>query len=128
MCTRREPVACEELAKLYSSGKGTDVPADPLRGQEYWKKACDLGSKVGCQADHLLGTKDSSNSNAARANALWQKKCDAGDLATCAMLGESLLTGNGTGVDRAKGTALLERACHGGIERACKKLGKGGTP
>jgi TPR repeat protein len=126
MCMRGEPIACESLAKLYATGMGTDVPADGLRVRAYAKKACDLGSKRSCQADQLLGTMDSLDSTAARANALFQTKCDAGDAVACGMLGENLLDGNGTSVDRAKGTALLERACRGGFERACKKLGEGG--
>jgi hypothetical protein len=34
----------------------------------------------------------------------------------------------GTSVDRAKGTALLERACEGGFDRECKKLGEVSPP
>ena len=122
LCSRREPAACESLAQTYARGVGTDVPADPVRVRAYWKKACDFGSKQGCQAVQTLGKEDSLNSSAGQANAMFQTRCDAGDLVSCASLGENLLTGNATSVDRAKGTALLERACRGGIESACKRL------
>jgi serine/threonine protein kinase/TPR repeat protein len=128
MCTRHESVGCESLAKLYMSGAGADVPADPLRVREYAKKACDLGSQRYCGANQLLGNVDSADSTMARANALFQTKCDAGDLVACGMLGERLLGGAGTSVDRARGTALLKKACQGGFDRACKKLGESGTP
>jgi serine/threonine protein kinase/TPR repeat protein len=122
LCSRREPAACESLAQTYARGVGTDVPADPVRVRAYWKKACDFGSKQGCQAVQTLGKEDSLNSSAGQANAMFQTRCDAGDLGSCASLGENLLTGNATSVDRAKGTALLERACRGGIASACKRL------
>jgi serine/threonine protein kinase/TPR repeat protein len=127
MCTRHESAGCESLAKLYTSGAGADVPADPLRVREYAKKACDLGSQLYCGADQLLGKVDSADSTGARANALFQTKCDAGDLVGCGMLGEDLLARTGTSVDRAKGIALLKKACAGGFDRACKKLSEGGT-
>jgi TPR repeat protein len=47
----------------------------------------------------------------------------AGDLVACGMLGEDLPGGTGTSVDRAKGIALLKKACEGGFDRACKKQG-----
>jgi TPR repeat protein len=120
-CTRGEPAACESLVKLYS-GAGADVLADPLRVREYAKKACDLGEKLSCGFDQVLGTADSAETVAAQWNALFQAKRDAGSAVACGMLGENLLAGIGTSVDRARGTALLERACTGGFDRACKKL------
>jgi TPR repeat protein len=127
MCTRREPLACQSLAKLYMSGVGTDIPADSLRVRDYWKKACDLGSESSCQADKLLGKVDSSDNTAGRANALFQTKCDAGDLPSCGYLGENLVAGRGTSVDRVRGIALLKKSCEGGVDRSCKKLGEGAT-
>jgi TPR repeat protein len=76
----------------------------------------------------LLGKVDSTDSTAAQVNAQFRTQCDAGNLAACCFLGENFLTGNGTSVDRATGTALLKKACGGGFNRACKKLGEGGTP
>ncbi len=127
LCAGREPLACQTLAKLYATGMGTDVTADPLRVREYSKKACDLGAKQSCQVDQLLGQVDNGDNTAAQANALFQKRCDAGDAVACGMLGENLLAGIGTSVDRDKGTALLRKACAGGFDRACKKLQEGGT-
>jgi hypothetical protein len=50
MCAQRDAAAFESLATLYVAGMGPDVPADPLRVRDYARKACDLGSTVGCQA------------------------------------------------------------------------------
>jgi len=46
-------------------------------------------------------------------------------MVACGMLGENLIKGTGTSADRAKGTALLERACERGFDWSCKKLGEG---
>jgi TPR repeat protein len=124
LCTRGEPTGCESLAGLYAKGNGADVPADPLRTREYAKKACDLGAKGSCAVDRLLGTIDNGDTAAGQVNALLQLKCDGGDFTACGMLGEDLLGGLGANVDRVKGTALLDRACKGGFERACKRLAK----
>jgi eukaryotic-like serine/threonine-protein kinase len=126
LCTRREPTACEDLAQMYTHGLGTDAPADQLRVRDYRKKACDAGLKQSCDAAQLASKTDSANSSDARGNAGFQTKCDAGDPVGCGMLGENLLAGNGTSVDRVKGVALLKKACGGGFERACKKLGEVG--
>jgi TPR repeat protein len=53
------------------------------------------------------------------------KQCDEGDLFACGMLGEDLVEGKGVGVDRARGIALLEKACAGKQELACTKLAQG---
>jgi hypothetical protein len=125
MCARRDAAACESLAKLYGNGMGPDVVADPLRVREYAKKACDLGSTVGCQLTHFAGIVDKGESSGASDNGRLQTQCDGGYAVACGMLGENLLDGRGVSVDRAKGTALLKRACEGGFDRACKRLGEG---
>ena len=58
----------------------------------------------------------------AQENALLQKHCDAGELVSCGLLGENLTMGIGASVDRVRGKGLLEKACKGGVDRACKKL------
>jgi serine/threonine-protein kinase len=126
MCIRREVTACESLAKIYTTGMGADVPADPLRFREYSKRACDLGSKASCGADRLLGKIDSVETTALQTNGLYQTKCDGGNLLACSLLGENLVAGTGTSVDRDRGLALLKKACAGGVERACRKLGETG--
>jgi TPR repeat protein len=126
LCTQGEPTACESLAKLYTTGLGTDVAADPLRVRDYRKRACDLGLKRSCDADKLLATVDSAENTGARANALFQKSCDMGNLTACGLLGENLVGGIGASVDRDRGTALLDKACKGGVDRACAKLAEAG--
>jgi hypothetical protein len=122
LCASRGVLACETLARLYSSDAAADVQADPLLRQQYTKKACALGSKSDCGVDHLIGTMDSAGSLGARGNAQFQSKCDAGDAMACGLLGENLLAGIGIGVDRDRGMTLLKKACDGGVDRACQKL------
>jgi TPR repeat protein len=76
---------------------------------------------------HLAGVVDKGENSGASDNGRLQTKCDGGDMVACGMLGENLIAGIGTSVDRVKGTALLKRACEGGFDRACKKLGVGST-
>jgi TPR repeat protein len=90
--------------------------------REYGKKACDLGSKRSCAADKVLAEIDNGGTTVAEANVRYQKQCDEGIAVGCGLLGESLLRGDGIGVDREKGKALLDRACKGGFEQACKNL------
>jgi hypothetical protein len=40
------------------------------------------------------------------------------------LLGEDLVDGRGVSVDRARGRALLEKACAGKVERACTRLAR----
>jgi hypothetical protein len=39
-----------------------------------------------------------------------------------------VLVGSKKSEDVARGTALLKKACEGGVDRACKKLAGGGPP
>ncbi len=121
LCTH-EAEACKSLVPIYNKGIGTDVPADPLLVRLYAKKACDLGDKEGCGADSLLLTVDRGSTRAGQANETFATKCDAGDLMECALFGEDLVDGRGVSVNRARGMALLEKACQGKVDRACAKL------
>jgi len=125
MCTRREVEGCEALVRLYTTG---GVPADPLRLRDYSKKACDLGSKLGCQSAATNVQIDNTGSDLDRGNAGFKAQCDAGEAVGCAMLGEDYLRGIGVPVDRAKGIALIQRACRGGYAAACGRFGDGGAP
>ncbi len=122
LCTQGAVSGCEILAGMYVKGLGADVPADPLRVREYEKKVCDLGATRDCGDDKVLRTADSMDTVSAQENALLQKHCDAGELVSCGLLGENLTMGIGASVDRVRGKGLLEKACKGGVDRACKKL------
>jgi serine/threonine protein kinase/TPR repeat protein len=127
MCTAHQAAGCAALGGLYARGVGSDVPVDAIRARAYAKKGCDLGDKPSCNALEVTATVDSTDTNAARSNAAFQTQCDAGNLDACASLGKSLMKGNGVHADRAKGAALLERACKGGVQWAC--VGRdGGRP
>jgi hypothetical protein len=122
VCKQGEKAACEKVISLYAKGLGTDIPADTLRSQMAATKECDAGSEIACKVQALLATLDSTAIRAAQANAGFQANCDKGMLVGCAMLGKDLVDGIGTGVDRVKGTALLQRACAGHVAGACEKL------
>jgi TPR repeat protein len=55
-----------------------------------------------------------------------QAQCDQGDFPVCAALGNELIAGTAGVQDRAKGTALLRKACAGGVASACT-TGDGGS-
>jgi hypothetical protein len=57
-----------------------------------------------------------------QSNAQIETSYNAGVLRDCAFLGERVLAGQGMTADRAKGLALLDRACGGGVARAWQKL------
>ena len=129
LCTKGEAEACEHLVGMYVKGVGTDVPADPARTQAYARKGCKLGSEKACVSLRVLMTIASGETTPARIVAWFAKQCDEGDLFACGMLGEDLVEGKGAGVDKARGMALLEKACAGKQELACTKLAqaKGGA-
>jgi len=126
LCSRKEAAACKQLASIYVAGIAPDVPADPVRVRDYGEKACRLGSKESCQLVGQLAKGDTLEARAGQSNEIAETRCNAGDLMMCTLLGENLLAGRGAGVDRARGIALLERACRGRVERACRELGDGG--
>jgi len=72
------------------------------------------------------GSRDNSETTVAQSNAQLETRCDAGVLRDCGFLGERVLAGQGTTADRARGLALLDRACKGGVARACQKLAEAG--
>jgi serine/threonine protein kinase/TPR repeat protein len=128
LCTRREPTVCSELAKIFTQGDG-DVHKDPLRAQDYAKKACDLGSKVDCGLSHLSAARDSVMSSHSQFNAGFQAACDGGSATACGMLGKNLIAGIGVSApDPVRGMALLRKACAGGYADACKEVGDSGAP
>jgi uncharacterized protein len=109
---------------IYTSGIGTDVPADPHRVRAYTRKACELGDEKACDVERLLLTVDKGKTTVGQAVETFVTACDAGDLLGCALLGEDLIDGLGVGVDRARGMALLQKACAGKVERACTRLAR----
>jgi TPR repeat protein len=122
LCTQGEQAACEALADFYKNGVPGDLPADPVRLREYTAKACKLGADASCKDDHMLRTIDFTENRVSKGNALYQEKCDHGSATECGLLGENVLAGIGASPDRAKGMALLEKACRGGFDRACGAL------
>ena len=127
-CAEGVGAACARLADLYL-GRTADagVVADTLLGRDYDKKACDLGVKKSCAATKMAPDVDRLNNTAARANAMFESECNRGILLGCTFLAESLLSANAVPADRDRAKALLDRACKGGVQKACEDLAKAGN-
>ena len=126
MCARGEPSACAELIGLFSRGLGADIPRDPVRARLYAEKGCKAHDAQSCQAQSLFATIDTGETGIAQSNAQFEARCNAGVLLDCGYLGERLLAGKMITADRARGLALLDKACKGGVARACQKLADAG--
>jgi TPR repeat protein len=122
MCARGERSACAELFGLFTGGLGADVPPDPARVRFYAEKGCKAHDEQSCRLRALLASQDTSETTVAQSNAQVETSCNAGVLPDCGFLGERMLAGQGMTADRARGLALLDRACKGGVARACHKL------
>jgi TPR repeat protein len=59
----------------------------------------------------------------ARAATLLSDACEAGELGACVQLADLLDRGVGVSEDAARARDLYERACAGGMQQACDKLG-----
>ena len=118
--------ACAELIGLFSRGLGADVPRDPVRARVYAEKGCKAHDAQSCQAQSLFATIDTGETGIAQSNAQFEARCNAGVLLDCGYLGERLLAGKMITADRARGLALLDKACKGGVTRACQKLADAG--
>jgi serine/threonine-protein kinase len=127
VCKQGETTACEKAISVHAKGLGADVPADSVQSQRAAAKGCAAGSGIACKTKTVLAKVDSTGVKAAQYNAMFQANCDKGMLVGCDMLGKNLVDGIGTPVDRAKGTALLQRACAGHVADACEKLASMGA-
>jgi TPR repeat protein len=126
MCGRGEPSACAQLISLYAKGLGTDVPPDPSRVRATAEKGCKAHDTQSCHVRSLLETQDNSETSVALGHGQLEASCNAGALRDCGFLGERVLGGQGVPADRAKGLALLDRACKGGVARSCQKVAEAG--
>jgi serine/threonine protein kinase/TPR repeat protein len=121
-CTRGEASACKQLVTVYSKGLGDEVPRDDARYRDYLDKACKAHDVRSCQLRGLVQKNDSFETNVALSTGQLETSCNAGVLGDCGFLGERAVAGQGMPADRARGIALLDRACKGGVARACQKL------
>jgi TPR repeat protein len=121
-CTRGEASACKQLVTVYSKGLGDDVPRDEQRYRDYLDKACKAHDAWSCRLRDMVRKNDNFETNVALSSGQLETSCNAGVLGDCGFLGERALGGQGMPMDRARGLALLDRACKGGVARACQKL------
>jgi hypothetical protein len=80
-----------------------------------------------CESQKAMSAADRTATSPVQGNAMLQSRCAAGSLLDCGLLGENLVGGIGGPADRARGMELLARACKGGVQRACKAMGGGGS-
>jgi TPR repeat protein len=118
MCTSGGVDGCKALAGLYAQGLG-DVPADPSKSAEYWKKACDLHDLASCAVRPMEKTVDLTATTPARINAALRDQCNAGQMASCERFGRNLIGGVGVPKDAVAGAECLAKTCSGGETSAC---------
>jgi serine/threonine-protein kinase len=126
LCAKGEPTACAYLIGTFAKGLGTDVPRDPARARVVAAKGCKAHDGQSCRAQGTLEAMDNSETTAAQTNGQLEASCNAGVLRDCGFLGERVLAGNGMTADRPRGLGLLDRACKGGVARACQKMAEAG--
>ena len=111
-CTER--VACFDLAEQLAADKKVEEAFDA------YKRACDLGSKGGCNNGAILFIDDKP----ARAMPLLAKGCELGEQQTCTNLGFLLLNGaDGVPKDAKRAAALFAGACDQKEPLGCTNLG-----
>jgi TPR repeat protein len=113
-CALGDALACGKLGDLLMSGDGR--PEDPKKGVELQAKGCEMGSGRWCSAlatIYAYGAKTIPK-DTKRAQALLLRGCDLGEAGACGGLGDTLVSGEWTTKDVAKGVALYKRACSAG--------------
>lgn len=122
LCTHRQAMGCSQLAAIYAGRQQPDVAADPVRRDDYLKKACDLGDKRSCDFAAQMRHNAHAEGQNGQANADYEAKCTAGQMLPCTLLAENLANGTGGNSDKARAKALFEKACNAGVQRACDDL------
>lgn len=115
-CEEGHAPACRGLAGLYEQGLG--VEKDESRGRELYEQACDGGDAPACTvvAGKLMSEPSGGEG---KALALFVQACHRGDAHACEAYGRAL----GERPEASKQSAIyLERACVGGVGRACRAV------
>ncbi len=118
-CTGGEPMGCALLGRLEQRG-GTAEREDILT---LFETACDGGAAIGClELGEMLEPGDDADK--ARAAQLYEQACDANVLRACTNLANFAYSGTG-GVtqDVKRSVALNRKACDGGDDVGCARLG-----
>lgn len=118
-CDRGDAASCVELGAALFSMRD---PALAARSADYFTRACDLGSSIGC-GDLGLSARDGKGvpRDLVRARAHFEAACAEGEQRFCMELGALLMSVGGKEADRAR--ALFEAACKADQPLACMNLG-----
>ena len=113
-CADGSASACLEASHLL--GRAVTVPNDPSQRGSMLARACDLGSRTGCN--------QFSSFVADGGGELFQRSCTAGDGLSCFLLGTIEMYGIERKTAPKAGLVHWERACELGFARACGDLGE----
>lgn len=115
--------ACNNLGALYAEGRG--VARDPARAAALYERACAAGAAHGCYslATIVAEGKQGTRGDLVKAFALASRACALGHVHGCDRVAMALANGQGVGADKQEAMKLWERACSGGVDRACAALG-----
>lgn len=119
LCDAEDWSACAALARTYDQGRG--VPADALRAATLRERACEAGHADTCRdvGVALLGLKDVTDADRARAAKLLATGCAGRAAGPCAELASRA---HEDGNDPLA-AALVRAACDNGEAEACSNLG-----
>jgi hypothetical protein len=112
-CADGNAADCLTVATLLDEGKY--VPRSPMPAGNAYGRACDLGSRPGCDGLVAFERKEGPG--------VFLSSCDKGDAASCLILGSLYLQGQGVPRDSAAAFDLFQKSCANGMARGCGILG-----
>jgi TPR repeat protein len=117
-CEEGHAPGCRGLAQLYDEGRG--IERDPRRAMTMWEDACAQGDAPSCTTlAHQVAKQGAPDS---RVLTLLLMACHRGDPAACGEYATSVSSHSANAAQKSKVATYLERACSGGVGRACRTL------
>jgi len=117
-CEEGHAPGCRGLAQLYHEGRG--VERDQRRAQTLWEDACAQGDAPSCTTlAHLVAKQGAADP---RVLTLLAMGCHRGDPTACGEYATSMSNHPSTPAQKSTVASYLERACKGGVGRACRTL------
>lgn len=123
-CNAGKAEACFYTAAEYAQGKG--VPADLLKAEGFFLKACDMGVPDGCMyaGNARRDGKGNVPKDAARAFTYHERACRMGHVETCDMIYNDMFRVEGTAYTHSpKLLTILEAGCLKGDLVSCERVG-----
>lgn len=118
-CEEGHAPGCRGLAQLYNEGRG--VERDAKRAMALWEDACAQGDAPACTTLAHLLAKDGHDDD--RVLTLLAMGCHRGDADACDYYAVTMSRNvSAKASDKSTISSYLERACSGGVGRACRSL------